>query len=143
MSPKPLRVVVHVDGGSRGNPGPAAAGVVVCAADGGAALHEAGVFLGTATNNVAEYRGLLEGLRAAAALGAAEVEIVSDSQLLVRQMTGEYRVKNPRLAALHGEARELAKRFRRCAFRHVAREHNEHADRLVNQALNLRRDVRG
>jgi hypothetical protein len=67
----------------------------------------------------------------AAALGAAEVEIVSDSQLLVRQMTGEYRVKNPRLAALHGEAMELAKRFSRCAFRHVAREHNEHADRLA------------
>lgn len=143
MSPKPLSVIVHIDGGSRGNPGPAAAGVVVRAAADGTALHEAGVFLGTATNNVAEYRGLLEGLRAAAALGAAEVEIVSDSQLLVRQMTGEYRVKNPRLAALHGEAMELARKFQKCAYRHVPREQNDHADGLVNRALDLRRNVGG
>ena len=142
MSEKTLKVVVNIDGGSRGNPGPAAAGVVVTDAATGAVLQEAGIYLGTATNNVAEYRGLLEGLRLAAALRAREVEIVSDSQLLVFQMTGRYRVKHPGLAPLHLEAKGLAAQFAQCSFRHVMREDNHHADRLVNQALNQKRDVR-
>ena len=139
---KPLRVVVHIDGGSRGNPGPAASGIVVAEAGSGQVLQEAGIFLGRATNNVAEYRGLLEGLRLAGQLRAEEVEIVSDSQLLVCQMNGQYRVKNPGLIPLHRQAGELAAKFRKCSFRHVRREENHHADRLVNQALDLQQDVR-
>jgi probable phosphoglycerate mutase len=143
VSAKPLRVNVYIDGGARGNPGPAAAGVVVCCADDGAVLQEAGIFLGRATNNVAEYRGLLEGLRLAAELRAQEVEVVSDSQLLVFQMTGQYRVKNAGLKPLHRQALDLAAKFRRCSYRHVPREENTRADRLVNQALDLRRNVSG
>ena len=139
---RPLRVIVHIDGGSRGNPGPAAAGIVVAEARSGAVLREAGIYLGRATNNVAEYRGLLEGLRLAGQLRAEEVEIVSDSLLLVCQMTGDYRVKNPGLIPLHRQASDLAARFRKCSFRHVRREENHHADSLVNQTLNLGRDVR-
>lgn len=138
----PRRLIVFIDGGSRGNPGPAAAGVVVTADD-GTVLHEAGLYLGQATNNVAEYRGLLAGLKAAAGLGAAEVQVVSDSELLVRQMTGEYRVKNKGLAPLAEQARRLAGRFAACSFRHVRREDNVRADRLVNQALDRRCDVAG
>ncbi len=133
---------VCIDGGSRGNPGPAAAGVVIAAAD-GTVLHEAGLYLGQATNNVAEYRGLLAGLQAAAALGAKEVQIISDSELLVRQMTGQYRVKNPRLAPLAEQARRLTRRFAVCSFHHVRREENLQADRLVNQALDRRGNVPG
>jgi ribonuclease HI len=143
MSDKPLRVIVHIDGGARGNPGPAAAGVVVTCADGGEVLHEAGFFLGRATNNVAEYRGLLEGLRLAGELRAEEVQVVSDSQLLVFQMTGQYRVKNEGLKPLHREANELAAQFRKCSYRHVPREENVLADRLVNQAINQQRNVTG
>ena len=141
MGTEPLRVTVHVDGGARGNPGPAGAGIVVTDAADGAALYEGGIFLGRATNNVAEYQGLLAGLRAATDLRATDVEIVSDSQLLIRQMTGEYRVRNAGLQPLHRRARELAERFATCTFRHVRREQNTHADALVNQAINLRRNV--
>jgi len=131
---------VYIDGGARGNPGPAAAGVVICDDD-RAVLHEAGIFLGRATNNVAEYQALLAGLKAAARLGAADVTIVSDSELLVRQMNGQYRVKSEHLRPLHEEAQAMARGFRRCAFRHVRREDNTHADRLVNEAINLRRNI--
>ncbi len=140
MSEK-LRVVVHIDGGARGNPGPAGAGVVVTDADDGQALYEGGIYIGRATNNVAEYRGLLEGLKVAAALGAAEVEVVSDSQLLVRQMTGQYRVRNAGLQPLFRQARELAEGVERCRFRHVRREENTRADALVNRAIDARRNV--
>jgi ribonuclease HI len=143
MTAGSLRVTVYIDGGARGNPGPAGAGVVVTDAADGQALREGGLFLGHATNNVAEYQGLLAGLRAAGDLSAAEVEIVSDSQLLVRQMTGEYRVKNDRLRQLHGQASKLASGFARCTFRHVPRSENVHADGLVNQAINLKRNVEG
>jgi len=139
--PKPFRVTVYIDGGARGNPGPAGAGVFVRGADDGEALYEGGLFLGRATNNVAEYSGLLAGLEAAVALGAEEVEVVSDSQLLVRQMTGEYRVKNEGLKPLYRKACRLAERFRTCAFRHVRREQNTYADRLVNLAIDQRRNV--
>lgn len=134
-----MRVTVHIDGGSRGNPGPAAAGVVI-AAD-GEVIYQAGVFLGKATSNVAEYRGLLAGLEAARRLGAGEVEVRSDSQLLVRQMTGEYRVRNPGIKPLHERAVRLAAAFRRCDFRHVSRENNLQADAMVNKALNLKRNI--
>jgi len=141
MSDALVRVTVHIDGGSRGNPGPAAVGVVINSADDGRVLHEAGIFIGNATNNVAEYRALLAGLDAAADLGAEELEIISDSQLLVRQMTGQYRVKNAGLKDLHALALTAARKFRRCMYRHVRREENVHADSLVNQAINLRRNV--
>lgn len=136
----PLRLVVNVDGGSRGNPGPAAAGVVV-RADDGTVLLERGVFIGHATNNVAEYSGLLEGLRLAQTLRASEVEIVSDSELLVRQMNGQYRVKNAGLKPLYEKALDLARSFRRCSYRHVRREMNVLADRLANLAMDRKRNV--
>lgn len=136
-----LRVSVHVDGGSRGNPGPAAAGVVVADKASAEVLYQAGLYLGKATSNVAEYRGLLAGLEAARRLGAAEVEVISDSELLVRQMNGQYRVRNETLQQLHSLAQGMAEGFRRCAFRHVPREQNTRADGLVNQALNLQRNV--
>ena len=144
MTPeKPLRVILQIDGGARGNPGPAASGIVIRAADDGAVIHEAGIYLGHATNNVAEYRGLVEGLRLAAQFHADEVEVRSDSQLLVFQMIGKYRVKHPGLIPLHREANELAAKFRKCSYRHVRREENDHADRLVNQALDQKRNVVG
>ena len=143
MSLKKLHVRVYIDGGSRGNPGPAGAGVVIRDTEDGQALHEAGLFLGEATNNVAEYRALLAGMEAAKKFDAAEVEIVSDSQLLVRQMTGLYRVKNEGLKPLHDRAMKLASGFARCSYRHIRREDNTHADRLVNQAINLRQEVSG
>ncbi len=138
----PLRVIVQIDGGSRGNPGPAAAGVVILAPD-GTVLHEAGLYVGRATNNVAEYRGLLAGLERAAALGAAEVEVLSDSELLVRQMNGDYRVRNPGLKPLHERACRLAARFAACTFRHVRREENQRADELVNRAMDRGGHVKG
>ena len=141
MTQNSLCVTIHIDGGARGNPGPAAAAAVVRADDDGTVLHEAGVFLGRATNNIAEYRALLLGLNAAASLNAAKVEVLSDSQLLVRQMNGEYRVKSANLQPLQEDAMLLAGRFESCTFRHIRREENEHADRLVNRAINLKRNV--
>ncbi len=141
MSVESLRVTVYVDGAARGNPGPAGAGVVILDRSDGEALYEGGVFIGRATNNAAEYRGLLAGLEAAARLSAGEVEILSDSELLVRQMTGEYRVRNPVLREFHSRAQELARGFSRCDFRHVRREENTRADALANRAINLKHNV--
>ncbi len=141
MKKRCLRLIVYIDGGAHGNPGPAGAGVVLRAGDDGAVLHEGGIFIGRATNNVAEYRGLLAGLSAARRLNASEVEIVSDSQLLVRQMTGEYRVKNAALRSLFERARRLVADFDKYSFRHVRREENTRADELANQAINLRENV--
>ena len=135
-----LSVTIHIDGGSRGNPGPAGAGVVL-RDDEGAVLYQGGLFLGRATNNVAEYSGLLAGLKAAADLKASQVRVVSDSELLVRQMNGQYRVKNEGLKPLFEQARELAGQFSSCAFQHVRRELNKEADHLVNQAIDARRNV--
>lgn len=134
------RVIVNVDGGSRGNPGPAGAGIVV-SADDGTVLLERGIFIGHATNNVAEYHGLIGGLESAALLNASEVEIVSDSELLVRQMNGQYRVKNPGLKPLYDKACALARQFTRCRFRHVRREQNVLADKLANLAMDRRGEV--
>lgn len=143
MSRDPLRLQVHIDGGARGNPGPAGAAVIVRDADDGVVVHQAGIFLGRTTNNVAEYRALLAGLEFAARLGAAEVQVFSDSELLVRQMDGRYRVRNAGLKPLHEQALQMQERFARCSYRHIARAENKDADRLVKQAINLKRDVDG
>ncbi|MBN1556436.1 MAG: ribonuclease HI family protein [Phycisphaerae bacterium] len=136
-----MNVIVNIDGGSRGNPGPAGAGIVIRAADDGTVLAQAGVFLGNATNNVAEYQGLIEGLRRAETLGARQVEVLSDSELLVRQMNGQYRVKNAGLKPLFEEANDLARRLAKFSIRHVRREQNTLADAMANKAMNLKRTV--
>jgi ribonuclease HI len=129
-----VRVTVHVDGGARGNPGPAAAAAVVTGAD-GAVLDEATLLLGRATNNVAEYRGLLLGLERARALGATEVDVVNDSELVAHQVNGRYRVKHPDMLPLHRAALEALRGFERWTLKPVPRASNAEADRLVNQAL--------
>jgi len=129
-----VRVRLWTDGGARGNPGPAAYGYVLEAED-GTVLAAEGEAIGVATNNVAEYRALVAGLERAAELGVEEVEVVSDSELVVKQMRGEYRVKNEALRELSVEAARLARRVGAVEYRHVTREHNELADRLVNEAL--------
>jgi ribonuclease HI len=134
-----VKVVVHVDGGARGNPGPAAAAAVVTSPDGDV-LDEASEFLGVATNNVAEYRGLLLGLARAKALGAKEVEVVNDSELVAKQVNGEYKVKHAAMRPLYGEAMQALRDFERWSIRSVPRAQNAAADALVNQALDA---VRG
>jgi ribonuclease HI len=129
-----MKVVVHVDGGARGNPGPAAVGVVV-STPAGDVLDEASEAIGEATNNVAEYRALLLGLERARALGATEVEVINDSELIARQVAGEYKVKHAGLRPLHSQALEALGSFERWSIRPVRRELNERADELVNQAL--------
>jgi len=122
------------DGGSRGNPGPAAWGVAVFDENGEYVEGHSGR-IGHATNNVAEYHGLLEALRLASARGATSVEIRSDSQLIVRQILGRYRVKHPNLKPLYAESCRFVREFREFRIVHVPREENREADRLVNQAL--------
>ena len=129
-----MKLVVHVDGGSRGNPGPAAAAAVLSTPDGDV-VDEAKVVLGTATNNVAEYRGLLLGLERAAALGATEVEVINDSELIAHQVNGRYKVKHPDMKPLHAEALQALGGFERWSIRPVPRAQNADADALVNQAL--------
>jgi len=129
-----VKARLFTDGGARGNPGPAAYGFVLEAED-GTVLAAHGEAIGTATNNVAEYSALLAGLRRAAELGVDELEVVSDSELMVKQMTGVYRVKNEALRDLSLEAARLARALPRVTYTHVRREHNELADRLVNEAL--------
>jgi ribonuclease HI len=129
-----VRVVVHVDGGARGNPGPAAAAAVVSTPDGDV-LDEASELLGETTNNVAEYRALLLGLARARALGATEVDVVNDAELIARQVNGEYRVKHAAMKPLHAQALEALGAFERWSLRPVPRARNAHADALVNQAL--------
>jgi ribonuclease HI len=129
-----VKVVVHVDGGARGNPGPAAAAAVVSTPD-GEVLDEAARVLGEATNNVAEYRALLLGLELARELGAEEVEVVNDSELIARQIGGEYKVKHAGLKPLFAEAMRELRGFHKWAVRPVRREQNARADELVNEAL--------
>jgi len=129
-----VKVVVHVDGGARGNPGPAAAAAVVSTPDGDV-LDESTELLGDATNNVAEYRALLLGLARAQTLGATEVEVVNDSELIARQVDGTYKVKHAGLKSLHAQARAALRSFERWSIRTVGRADNEHADELVNAAL--------
>ena len=129
-----MRGTLSTDGGSRGNPGPAAFAYVLEAAD-GTVLAAHGEAIGVATNNVAEYRALVEGLRKAAELAVAELEVVSDSELMVKQMRGEYRVKNEALRDLSVRASQLAGRLGSVSYRAVRREQNKLADQLVNEAL--------
>ena len=129
-----MRVVVHVDGGSRGNPGPAAVAAVATSSDGDT-LGERKLYIGEATNNVAEYRALLLGLELARELGAEEVEVINDSELIARQIGGEYKVKHAGLKPLFAEAMRELRGFHKWAVRPVRREHNARADELVNEAL--------
>ena len=130
----PDRVVVNVDGGARGNPGPAAIAAVV-SVDGGEVIESRGEVIGHATNNVAEYRALLLGIELAREQGASEVELVGDSELIVKQVKGEYRVKDASLRELHGQVSRALREFDRWSIRHVRREENAAADALVNEAL--------
>jgi len=132
-----VKVVVHVDGGARGNPGPAAAGAVISTPDGDV-VDEAAETIGTASNNVAEYRGLLLGLRRARELGADEVEVVNDSELVAKQVNGEYKVKHPDMKPLHAAAMQELAGFERWSIRSVPRAQNARADALVNEALDGR-----
>ncbi|HEY5318003.1 MAG TPA: ribonuclease HI family protein [Solirubrobacteraceae bacterium] len=129
-----MKVVVNVDGGSRGNPGPAAIGVVVADPE-GEVLDQVAEVIGVATNNVAEYRALLRGLERARDLGATEVEIVGDSELIARQLNGQYKVKHASMKPLYLQAMDALRTFERWQIRTVPRALNAHADALVNAAL--------
>jgi broad specificity phosphatase PhoE/ribonuclease HI len=136
-----VKVVVEADGGSRGNPGLAGYGAVVFSADHTTVLAEAKEAIGRATNNVAEYRGLIAGLAAAVNLGASEVAVSMDSKLVIEQMSGRWKVKHPDLIELHGEARGLAARFDHIGFTWIPRAQNSHADRLANEAMDAGTDT--
>jgi ribonuclease HI len=127
-------VIVHCDGAARGNPGPAGAGAIVTADD-GAVLAEVAEGLGETTNNVAEYTAAIRGLEEAQRLGARTVDLRSDSQLLINQLTGRYRVKTAHLVPLHRRVRELVRAFDTVTFAHVPRERNVEADRLANAGV--------
>jgi ribonuclease HI len=129
-----MKLIVHVDGGARGNPGPAAAACVVSTPDGGV-VGEHMQLLGEATNNVAEYRALLLGLQSARELGASELEVVGDSELIAKQVQGVYKVKHPAMRPLYLEAMAALRGFDRWSIRTVPREQNARADALVNAAL--------
>ena len=130
-----LRVVVEADGGARGNPGPAGYGAVVREASTGEVLAERAAALGVATNNVAEYSGLIAGLQAAADIGAVEVEVRMDSKLVVEQMSGRWQIKHPGLRPLAAQAATLVRHFESVAFEWVPRHRNTHADALANRAM--------
>ena len=129
-----MKARLSTDGGARGNPGPAAYGYVLETED-GTVLDARGETIGVATNNVAEYRALIAGLEKAVELGVDELEVVSDSELLVKQMQSEYKVKNEALRELNDEANFLERKLGRVRYKAVRREHNELADKLVNEAL--------
>lgn len=128
------RLILWTDGGARGNPGPAGIGVVVTDAQ-GEVVAEIAEYIGEATNNQAEYRALIAGLMRARELGTTVVDIRMDSELVVRQLKGEYKVKNENMKPLYGQATALLKTFARYTIQHVRREQNAEADKLVNQAL--------
>lgn len=130
-----MRLVVRTDGGSRGNPGPAGIGVVLERAETKEVLETHAVYLGVTTNNQAEYKAVLLALERAEALGATEVEVVADSELLVKQANGEYRVKNPGLQPLFARLKMLEQAFHRVTYTHVRRAYNKAADALANQAM--------
>lgn len=129
-----MKAVLYVDGGSRGNPGPAGIGVLI-RSEGGELLAEEHEFIGTATNNVAEYRALLLGVERALDLGVEELEVINDSELVARQIRGEYKVKSVDLKPLFAEVLAKLARFGKWSIRNVPREENEEADALVNQAI--------
>jgi phosphoribosylglycinamide formyltransferase 1 len=136
----PEAIVAYTDGGSRGNPGPAAAGFVLTDTN-GAQLQGKGFFLGRATNNVAEYTAIIKALEAAKQTGGKRITVRSDSELLVRQLNGQYKVKSEQVRPLYRQATELMGEFENCEVQYIAREENKEADKLVNQALNLEGDV--
>jgi len=136
----PQHYVLFTDGGSRGNPGPAGVGVALLTAD-GTEVFGAGRFLGDTTNNVAEYSALIWGLEIAAAHGATTLEVRADSELVIKQMKGLYRVKHPNLQPLYAQARGLADELGRTTFTHVPRSQNKRADELANLAMDARRAV--
>jgi ribonuclease HI len=129
-----VKLTVHVDGGARGNPGPAAVGAVI-RDESGEILLEAGEKIGIATNNVAEYKALLLGIARAKELGAERLELIGDSELIVKQVRGEYRVKDQGLKPLHAEVMAALEPLEEWSIKHVRREHNVDADRLVNATL--------
>lgn len=132
-----MTAILFADGGSRGNPGPAALGAVLVDESGGL-LREVGEFLGTTTNNVAEWSALLAGLTAALEMGIDDLKVRLDSELVVRQLSGDYRVKHPDLVPLHQRARSLMRRFAHVEVRHVPRKQNALADAVVNAVLDAR-----
>ena len=136
-----VKVVIEADGGSRGNPGPAGYGAVVFTADRATVLAESKQAIGHATNNVAEYRGLIAGLEDAVKLDATEVAVFMDSKLVVEQMSGRWKVKHPDLIELHAQARKLAARFDRISYAWIPRERNKHADRLANEAMDAAAEI--
>lgn len=135
-----MGLIIHVDGGSRGNPGPAGAGVVIRSEQSGL-IHEAGYWLGTMTNNAAEYQALIRALQRAQRCGDQPLAVCSDSELLVRQITGQYRVKSPGLAPLYHQVQMLLLKVSCWRFQHVPREENSRADALANMAMDAKRDV--
>lgn len=135
-----MKATLYADGGSRGNPGPAASGAVLYGED-GEVLEEIGTFLGVTTNNVAEWTALLEGLRAALARGVDEIAVRMDSELVVKQLSGAYRVKHPGLIPLHAQGKSLLRKFKHHEIRHVPRKENKAADAVVNQVLDAHRDT--
>jgi len=136
----PEKVIAYTDGGSRGNPGPAAAGFVLSDAA-GAPLQSKAFFIGKATNNVAEYTAIIRAIEAALQIGAEELTVFSDSELLVRQINGQYRVKSENIKPLYGQAVDLLGQFSNWKVRHIAREHNSQADAMVNRAMDRKADV--
>jgi ribonuclease HI len=135
-----VALIIHVDGGSRGNPGPAGAGVVI-ETDTGTLLFEGAYFLGRQTNNAAEYHAVIRALTRARSCDSQPIRICSDSQLLVRQVTGEYDVKSPKLTQLYRQVQTLLLKIPRWTFQHVRREDNQRADELANLAMNRRKDI--
>ncbi len=135
-----MKAIVHVDGGARGNPGPAAAACVI-STPAGELLGEHAELLGEVTNNVAEYRALLLGLRHARELGVTDVEVVNDSELIAKQINGQYKVKHAAMRPLHLEALAALREFERWSVRTVPRAQNAQADALVNAALDQARDA--
>ncbi len=129
-----MKYLLYTDGAARGNPGPAGAGAFISSSS-GEVLHEIAEYLGETTNNVAEYRALLAGLRKLVLLEAQEVEVLADSELMVRQIQGRYRVKHPNLKPLYQEALSLLKKIPKYSIKHIRREENKEADRLANQAI--------
>ena len=132
-----VRLTIHTDGAARGNPGPAGAGAYIQDQD-GKLVSEEFRYLGEATNNVAEYEALLLGMECARELGASRIEMRADSELVVRQLTGVYRVRNPALQKLHARVQQLAREFESVRYTHVRREQNREADRLANRAIDSR-----
>jgi len=131
--------VLSVDGAARGNPGQAGAGMVLQAADG--SVNRFGEYLGEATNNVAEYRALIIGMQKAAELGIGELKVRSDSELIIRQLNGQYKVKSPHLQDLYFTAVKMISSFKKVSFTHVPREENKEADRMANLAIDAKGSI--